>query len=57
MAMKTLEEVKKYLDDCIIYWRGERETSENIEPKIMATHYIDAFQSARISIFGEELPE
>jgi len=55
--MQTLEEVKEYLDGCIIYWRGERKKSENIEPRIMASHYIDAFQSTRISIFGEELPE
>ena len=44
--------VKQYLDDAITFWRIKRD-KEN-EP--LAPAYIDAFQSVRISLFGELLP-
>jgi len=53
----TEKSVKGYLDECIIFWRKERDTLpiEN-EPGIrMAEHYVDAFQSMRMSLFGELL--
>ncbi len=46
--MKTEEEIKDYLDQCIYYWRDPNE-----EHKYMAKYYIDAFQSIRLFIFGE----
>lgn len=49
--INDLEEVKNYLDKCIVYWRDKRD-NENSE---VAKYYIDAFQSARISIFDELL--
>jgi len=45
------ESVKAYLDKCIIHWRKERDQYNNQ----IASFYIDAFQSVRISIFGELL--
>ena len=47
----TKKEVQKYLDECIKFWRRERDENNS---KI-AVYYIDAFQSVRISIFGKLL--
>lgn len=47
----TEKEVKKYLDDCIRFWRDKRK-----EGNKMAMYYVDAFQSVRSSLFGELLP-
>lgn len=43
-------EVKKYLDKCIRNWRKEHNEGNRI-----ALFYVDAFQSVRVSIFGEIL--
>ena len=43
--------VIEYLDACIRHWRRENELGN-----ITARYYIDAFQSVRISLFGELLP-
>jgi len=51
----TEEEVKKYLDKCIRYWRKKRDGRG--EEAVMAVYYIDAFQSVRTSLFGELLPK
>lgn len=54
----TKREVKEYLDGCIRYWRNQRDNaSERRDIKVMATYYIDAFQSVRTSLFGELLPK
>ena len=45
------ESIKKYLDNCIKFWRKERDEKNSEDAK----YYIDAFQSVRISIFGELL--
>lgn len=47
----TEEGVKKYLDQAITHWRLCDAPSEE-----MRSHYVDAFQSVRISLFGELLP-
>lgn len=49
--MTNLEEIKDYLDSCIVYWRKKRD-EENCE---FAKYYIDAFQAVRNSIFNELL--
>jgi hypothetical protein len=46
------KDVKAYLDRCIVHWRKKCETGDK-----MAEQYIDAFQSMRISLFGELLPQ
>ena len=59
------KEVKEYLDKCIIFWRNKKyrartknnnkssfKSLESIE-ELKASCYIDAFQSVRISLFGE----
>lgn len=45
------ESVLQYLDECITFWRTQR------DDKICeyAKYYIDAFQSVRNSLFGELL--
>jgi len=49
----TQEDVKKYLDTCIVLWRKKRDIGgENAK---IAEYYIDAYQSARVSLFGETL--
>jgi len=57
----TEEDVKAYLDECIVYWRKTRnkkikKVPEDMEEFKMSVHYIDAFQSVRTSLFGELLP-
>ena len=52
----TEEAIKEYLDKCIIYWRDKKEdTKLSEESRKMRAYYIDAFQSVRVSIFGELL--
>ena len=45
----------KYLDNAIIYWREVRDTDKRPDLKQFAAYYIDAFQSVRLSFFGEAL--
>lgn len=51
-VMFTKEAVKKYLDDCIVFWRKKRNSNAG-EEAAMCEHYIDAYQSVRTSLFGE----
>jgi len=51
----TEEAVKDYLDVCIRHWRGEQKRPTTRKKWEMTRHYIDAFQSVRISLFGELL--
>jgi len=53
--------IKRYLDSCIRYWREPPHINDSVTPK-MAQVYVDAFQSARLSLFGvlllrEERPD
>lgn len=48
----TEKDVKVYLDRAISFWRRKRD--EGGIPH--ANYYIDAYQSVRISLFGETLP-
>ena len=50
------ENVEFYLDTCIRKWRTEKNQTITEESKLIASCYIDAYQSIRISLFGEELP-
>ena len=52
MAIEDREEIKEYLDRVIKFWRVKREQKIDY-----AKYYVDAFQSARVSIFGEVLPD
>ena len=47
--------VKRYLDTCIWRWRATRDQERDATEKVKASCYIDAFQSVRVSIFGEVL--
>jgi len=53
------ENVKRYLDWAIEKWRQKREeaaNAENHELVLIASCYIDAFQSVRSSLFGKLKP-
>ena len=54
----TREAVQQYLDDSIGYWRMQRRWPQMHRGinTIQARHYVDAFQSMRMSLFGEALP-
>lgn len=47
--------VRAYLDTSIQHWRSVRDGNAEPPIRIMATHYIDAFQSVRCSLFGSVL--
>lgn len=49
----TQEAVRKYLDICIVSWREKRDSGG--EDTKMAGYYVDAYQSVRVSLFGEVL--
>jgi hypothetical protein len=52
----TKEAVKAYLDGAIRHWRGLRDRQpEALREECMAAYYVDAFQSVRVSLFGERL--
>jgi len=44
----TEEAVKRYLDECIDYWRAAKEHGVK-----WAVYYLDAYQSVRTSLFGQ----
>jgi hypothetical protein len=49
--------VLEYLDKAIRSWRDRRDDPlSNRSEALMSEHYIDAFQSVRVSLFGEVLP-
>jgi hypothetical protein len=43
------ESVKEYLDKCIKHWRKQKQYGNEA-----ARYYIDAYQSVRTNLFGEE---
>lgn len=59
----TEEAVRAYLDEAIVRWRDLRDASRAAEivgdvvpSKHTCACYVDAFQSVRMSLFGETLP-
>ena len=50
----TEEAVGIYLDAAIRAWR-KRVGADSPDVRLMATHYVDAFQSVRVSLLGEPL--
>ncbi len=64
MKMKHAE-VLTYLDDAITRWRDLRDKTPNPDDerampganlqRLKATYYVDAFQSVRVSLFGQLL--
>ncbi len=55
-TLETRQEIKDYLDEAIVTWRDHRDSGTGDEAE-MAPFYIDAFQSVRMSIFGEILSQ
>ena len=51
------EAARKYLDGAIRLWRHVRDSTASPEDELMAACYVDAFQSVRVSLLGELLPE
>lgn len=50
----TKKDVKEYLNNCINYWRKRRDNEAKwTEEHYIAKSYVDAFQSIKISLFGE----
>ncbi len=53
-------EVVAYLNTVIVWWRKKRDdapdTPEGEKLRLMSSHYIDAYQSVRVSLFGDRLP-
>ena len=59
----TEEDIKAYLDDAIRNWRERKIKADDPftpfsgDDKLIASCYIDAFQSVRMSLFGDLLPK
>ena len=52
------KDVKAYLDRAIRSWRDKKvKIKGDVEEELVCACYIDAFQSMRMSLFGETLPE
>jgi len=51
----TEKDIKDYLDGAIRNWRKIRD--ESVVDSHIAPYYVDAFQSVRVSLFGEMLPK
>lgn len=51
--------VRDYLDECIRFWRAhiKGERGDDHPYRQFAHIYVDAYQSMRVSLFGEELPD
>ncbi len=47
------KDIKEYLDKAIKHWKIEKIYAMEGQEKFMTSCYIDAFQSMRISLFGE----
>ena len=50
------EDIKEYLDKSIMNWRRSKENADNQEDMLVCGCYVDAYQSVRVSLFGELLP-
>lgn len=56
----TKDGLRSYLDEAIRAWRrkkAEAVVKEDDEAMLIASCYVDAFQSVRISFLGELLPK
>lgn len=51
----TAEQTLEYLDNCIRSWRINKDGAMSSLEYEMAVHYIDAFQSVRMTLFGATL--
>ncbi len=48
--------VRLYLRDAIQSWRQRRDKAVTSVERDACNHYVDAFQSVHISLFGETVP-
>ena len=48
--------ILQYLDNNIYHWRNVLKNSESLATSEQATHYVDAYQSTRVALFGELKP-
>ena len=51
----TPDAVREYLDEAIREWRRRKNAGDPYEDLFMCGCYIDAYQSVRVSLFGERL--
>ncbi|KKL99448.1 hypothetical protein LCGC14_1814310 [marine sediment metagenome] len=47
------KDIKDYLDNAIKHWRIKKENVMEGQERLIASCYIDAFQSVRMTLFGE----
>ncbi len=51
-----MDELQEYLDEAIRSWRKNKSKAKTDEDILIASCYIDAFQSVRVSMLGSLLP-
>ena len=49
-------QIQLYLDGVIRHWRRKRDRAQSRGIRLQAMDYIDAYQSARVSLTGSLLP-
>lgn len=47
------KDIKEYLDKAIKHWKIEKIYAMEGQERLIASCYIDAFQSVRMTLFGE----
>lgn len=55
MVKFTKKDVREYLETTIRFWRNYRDNAVNRDHKVMATYYVDAYQSVHMSLFGKTM--
>lgn len=51
----TEQDVKAHIDRSIRFWRRQRDSDKDQRVRQIARYYVDAYQSMRVSLFGELL--
>lgn len=52
----TPEMTLEYLDNNITHWRKALRNADGLDASLEATHYVDAYQCVRVTLFGELKP-
>lgn len=52
----TMKDAEEYLTSQVFYWRGKKAAASNHEEELIASVYIDAYQSSLKKLFEKTVP-